>query len=457
MPSGRDDNASQASAAAPSQQNSPKPENKKLRQRAITLAVASIGVASLAGLLIWTGSCSADCFEGLGESLPDQPSFLTSIESVWADFLQMDLLAKILTSIVAICLVFLVIRSRKQSTIIRLSYRIRRNTTTIIATTLFGVIFYNYEDFFHGFMSYLYDVATIFRDGDREKIKDEAEAFTFALAFITSIATMLYLYLRSRLNLRERRQNTRNWVMYNVMNRMNQDLVVLEITYNRVLNPDNNPVYNELYKKIFNESRNDISNNAEMARWRDPHPIPYIPDVEQHIPIEDHDAWRKTLSELHSILLGFSNCWSNDDVLSAQLAFDFSLLHNIEQRRALSYFENYNSLQDLINVILPFLEKAVKDKAGFSSRSLLKTDKIFYELARRLGEASALARTYHRIERLNGFYREVAGVGTRARKELGLNLNEIGRRVQQEEENPTGWRDKNPSKTRLLTLLRPWR
>ena len=124
---------------------------------------------------------------------------------------------------------------------------------------------------------------------------------------------------------KQRRRTARYWVLYNALNRCNQDLT----TYYHLQRVVNGDAY-----KAF---------NVQVSADREDKPRKLDPGL------------LVAFTEVRFFLDGFSRTWTNDDVLSEALAFDFSLLTEEEKKKTLAYFENYNTMQDAVNFVLPFL------------------------------------------------------------------------------------------------------
>ncbi|MEM9724872.1 MAG: hypothetical protein AAF909_05335 [Pseudomonadota bacterium] len=328
---------------------------------------------------------------------------------------------------------------------------------------------------FDGFEKYKAREFTDLNVDEKEELFQIGETATFLLAFATSVLTLLYIFFTNFWMSNARRRNTRSWILYNLMNRMNQDLAVLEFVQNRVFFPRGHGqeelcfdgIYKQLTKRpAFSIALGRTPKGAKKAITRlEDVPDDYrggaddlddnepdiqallIPDVfvelNQSGHTESAKILRAMLADACNLLDGFVETWSNDDVLSSQIAFDFALLTYRERRLALDYFENYNGLQDRIKVVLPFLKVAAgytaerggacpknaeTDAQPFSARNLYRLERIFVQLKRRLGEAAALEELYFRRGGIDGFHVEALSVAVRAKKR-GLNIDAIGDQV----------------------------
>lgn len=155
------------------------------------------------------------------------------------------------------------------------------------------------------------------------------------LSLFAALASLLLWWLHESTKKaderRQRRRTARYWVLYNALNRCNQDLTT----------------YHHLRRVVHGETYNKFKNH-----FAETNPPTEMPPQTEALTVELHKAFR----EVSFFLDGFSRTWTNDDVLSEALAFDFSLLTEPEKKQTLAYFENYNTMQDAVNFVLPFLK-----------------------------------------------------------------------------------------------------
>lgn len=197
---------------------------------------------------------------------------------------------------------------------------------------------------------------------------DTAETAAFALAIITSFATLGYILFARVRDINNRRITVRNWLRYNIFNRVRQDFTVLTfLSRTDLLNdlteffvywrPDKDKFFvqeddnfgSRNAETIFKRARAQIRDEKE--KWIE---IPVL--TEPAGGVVERKKWARFVrcaKEVHTILTGFKDSWRNDDILSETISHDFALLRGREKDLMLAYFENYNSLQDLVNMILP--------------------------------------------------------------------------------------------------------
>ncbi len=178
--------------------------------------------------------------------------------------------------------------------------------------------------------------------GDRYEIfKEVGEQFALLFALVSLIAWFLSEVTRYFLARGQRRKTARYWVLYNAVNRVSQDLTVhLYIS---------GIVHGSLYNRVAAHVTDQAEQNGHLS---------HVPTGS--IPVDLHADFNDLRTQARYFLQGFEQTWNNDDVLSEAIAFDFSLLTPNEKSQTLEYFEEYNSLQDTVKFILPFLQPTIR-------------------------------------------------------------------------------------------------
>lgn len=158
----------------------------------------------------------------------------------------------------------------------------------------------------------------------------EAEIVGILVTFYFAIVAAtwaLYEYTTQR---RKRERTARFWVIYNTLNRINQDI--------------------QTYKNL----KPHLATLAEMEL-----------SASQGWNKNDESPEKATIERMQlkivTILKAFRSTWGNDDVLSESIAFEFNLLEQAEKAAILKCFSEYNDLQDEISFTLNFMDVYQED------------------------------------------------------------------------------------------------
>ncbi len=204
------------------------------------------------------------------------------------------------------------------------------------------------------------------------------EQLAVLVAFASLVAWATNEAIRNRESEEQRIRTARYWVLYNCINRITQDLNV--------------------HRQIGRLLRNsDYQNVAASMDYAIPYSQDHIGDIQfdrHEFPVPDQRHFsvvNVVRTQAWFFLRGFKDTWTNDDVLTAAIAFDFSLLTSDEKTYTLVYFEKYNSLQDDVNFVFPILDKMFMPIEGehYPTDSIVATSP---ELQSRL-----LRQVYYRI------------------------------------------------------------
>ena len=158
---------------------------------------------------------------------------------------------------------------------------------------------------------------SVLTDTTCNTLESYGEAMALLVAILLFLITVWFDWRRKVVEQQEKRRTARYWVFYNASNRINQDRNTLW--------------YFESFSNFGPLTQSDKPQNKDSNAIL-PRKIPRI-------------------------IEGFASTWANDDVLNQAMAFEFSLLHEIEKSVILEYFEHYNTLEDRISMISPFLTR----------------------------------------------------------------------------------------------------
>ena len=178
------------------------------------------------------------------------------------------------------------------------------------------------------------------------------EPLSLVVAVLSLGAWVAHEGYKKRDEVEQRKHTARYWVLYNAMNRVNQDRNV----YVHIKDLMADPAYHDVRGQLDPASQHSAEGNS-LALGA------------SVLPGESSDGGLRgkllhdLMDNMRLLLKGFERTWKNDDVLSEAMTFDFSLLTLEEKAMTLDYFEKYNTLQDEVNFVLPLLGhlKEVKD------------------------------------------------------------------------------------------------